>query len=56
MVVFEPLSADLASFKSDRLVWFLISSDLEFSVYRVSDEVVSDHLMEIAELSWKDRQ
>ena len=29
---------------------------IKFSGYRVSDEVVSDHLMVIAELSWKDRQ
>jgi endonuclease/exonuclease/phosphatase family metal-dependent hydrolase len=56
MVVFQPKSADLATYKSDRLDWILISSELEFSGYRVSDEVVSDHLMVIAELRWKDRQ
>ena len=33
-----------------------MNGGLSFSGYRVSNEVVSDHLMVIAELRWKDHQ
>lgn len=45
----------MATYKGKRLDWIVISSDLEFVSYEVSAEVLSDHLLVIADIQLASR-
>ena len=53
--VFEPHADGLSTYgdKGARLDWILISSELEFSMYAVFPDVVSDHYAVAAEITPK---
>ena len=53
---FEPDREDLGTYKKlsgSRLDWILISGDLEYKMYKVLPEVVSDHFAVYAELNYR---
>ena len=52
MIAYQPQSDDLASYKTSRLDWILISKELEFVTYRTLQDQVSDHRLVVAELRW----
>ena len=55
---FEPDREDLGTYKKptgSRLDWILISDDLEFELYKVLPEIVSDHFAVYAELNYKEQ-
>lgn len=52
MTAYQPESDHLASYKTSRLDWILISNELEFVTYRTLDDEVSDHRLVVAELRW----
>ncbi|AQA17343.1 hypothetical protein BST95_02965 [Halioglobus japonicus] len=53
LVAFKPDAANLATYKTKRLDWILISPELEFVEYKVSPELISDHQMVMAALRWR---
>ena len=53
-VTYMPASTDYATYKNKRLDWILISDDMEFVSYRVLPDILSDHAMILAEISFKD--
>lgn len=50
---YRPESGDYNSYKGKRLDWILISNDMEFTNYKVLPEILSDHLMVVAEIRFK---
>ena len=52
MTAYQPQSDRLASYKTSRLDWILISKELEFVTYRTLQDEVSDHRLVVAELRW----
>jgi len=50
---YRPESGDYNSYKGKRLDWILISNDMEFANYKVLPEILSDHLMVVAEIRFK---
>lgn len=52
MIAYQPQSDQLASYKTSRLDWILISRELEFVTYRTLQDEVSDHRLVVAELRW----
>ena len=50
---YRPESGDYNSYKDKRLDWILISNDMEFANYQVLPEILSDHLMVLAEIRFK---
>lgn len=55
LVAYRPESTSLATYKSKRLDWILVSPELEIVDYRVLDEELSDHRLVLAELRWKEQ-
>ena len=51
--VFQPASKTLNTYGTKRIDWILLSKNLEFISYTVSDTVLSDHRALIAEIKYK---
>ena len=52
-LTYMPASTDYPTYKNKRLDWVLISNDMEFVSYRVLPDILSDHAMILAEISFK---
>ncbi len=52
--VFQPASKTLNTYGTKRIDWILLSNNLEFVSYTVSDAVLSDHRALLAEIKFKD--
>ncbi len=52
-IAYKPEAADYNSYKSKRLDWILITKELEFVNYQVLPDVLSDHLMVVADIRFK---
>jgi endonuclease/exonuclease/phosphatase family metal-dependent hydrolase len=52
MKVFKPLAEDLGTYhkKGSRLDWILLSGDISFNTYAVVPDVVSDHMLVVADI------
>ena len=50
---YRPESGDYNSYKDKRLDWILITKDMEFANYQVLPEILSDHVMVVADIRFK---